>query len=61
GYDESLPSMTSLGVKEIIPYIEGEMPLEDCLEILKRNTRRYAKRQMTWLKRYDNVRWLTPK
>lgn len=61
GYDPSLPSMTSLGVKEIIPYIKGEMDLPDCLEILKRNTRRYAKRQMTWLKRYDNVRWLTPK
>ncbi|MFH1534345.1 MAG: tRNA (adenosine(37)-N6)-dimethylallyltransferase MiaA [Nitrospirota bacterium] len=61
GYDPALPSMTSLGVKEIIPYIKGEMPLPECLEILKRNTRRYAKRQMTWLKRYDNVRWLTPK
>ncbi len=57
-YDEALPSMTSLGVKEIIPYIKGEMGLPECLEILKRNTRRYAKRQMTWLKRYDNVRWL---
>ena len=61
GYDPALPAMTSLGVKEIIPYIKGEMPLLECLEILKRNTRRYAKRQMTWLKRYDNVRWLTPK
>lgn len=58
GYDEALPSMTSLGVKEVIPYIKGEMDLPECLEILKRNTRRYAKRQMTWLKRYDSVRWL---
>jgi tRNA dimethylallyltransferase len=58
GYDELLPSMTSLGVKEIIPYIKGEMTIEECTEILKRNTRRYAKRQMTWLKRYDNVKWL---
>jgi len=58
GFSEDLPSMTSLGVKEIIPYIKGEMELDDCLEILKRNTRRYAKRQMTWLKRYDNVNWL---
>ncbi len=61
GYNPALPAMTSLGVKEIIPYIKGKMPLPECLEILKRNTRRYAKRQMTWLKRYDNVRWLTPK
>lgn len=59
-YDENLPSMSSLGVKEIIPYIKGEKPIEECMEILKRNTRRYAKRQMTWFKRYDNVNWLTP-
>ena len=60
GYDNSLPSMTSLGVKEIIPYIKGEMELEEALEILKRNTRRYAKRQMTWLRRYDNVHVVKP-
>ncbi|MBU1151207.1 tRNA (adenosine(37)-N6)-dimethylallyltransferase MiaA [Patescibacteria group bacterium] len=59
GYDENLPSMTSLGVKEIIPYLRGEMPLENCLETLKQNTRHYAKRQLTWLKRYDNVNWLS--
>jgi len=61
GYDENLPSMTSLGVKEIIPYLKGEMELNHCLEILKRNTRRYAKRQMTWFRRYDTVLWLNPK
>lgn len=55
GYDENLPSMSSLGVKEIIPYIKGKMTLEQCVEILKRNTRRYAKRQMTWLRRYDSL------
>jgi tRNA dimethylallyltransferase len=58
GYDLSLPSMTSLGVKEIIPYIKKKMSLEECLEILKMNTRRYAKRQTTWLKRYKSVKWL---
>ena len=60
GYDLSLPSMSSLGVKEIIPYLRGEMSLEDCLNILKQNTRHYAKRQMTWFRRYDNVLWLSP-
>lgn len=60
GYDLKLPSMSSLGVKEYIPYLKEEMPLEECIRILKRNTRRYAKRQMTWLRRYDNVNWLTP-
>ncbi|MBD3329965.1 tRNA (adenosine(37)-N6)-dimethylallyltransferase MiaA [Candidatus Peregrinibacteria bacterium] len=60
GYDLNLPAMTSLGAKELVPYIKGEMSLEEALEILKRNTRRYAKRQMTWFKRYDNVKWLEP-
>lgn len=60
GYDEKLPSMTSVGVKEIIPYLKGEEALEQSLETLKRNTRRYAKRQMTWFRRYDNVKWITP-
>lgn len=48
GYGENLPSMSSLGVKEIVPYIKGEMSLEECSEILKKNTRNYAKRQLTW-------------
>lgn len=61
GYNEDLPSMSSLGVKEIIPYLRGKMDLEQCVEILKQNTRHYAKRQMTWFRRYDNVSWLTPK
>ena len=60
GYDENLPAMSSLGAKEIIPYIKGEMELEECLEVLRQNTRRYAKRQMTWFRRYDSVRWLSP-
>ncbi len=61
GYDESLPAMSSLGVKEIIPFIKGKSSLGECLEILKQNTRRYAKRQMTWFRRYDNVTWLNEK
>lgn len=60
GYSEPLPAMSSLGVKEIVPYLKGEMPLSDCIEILKRNTRRYAKRQMTWFRRYNGIHWLTP-
>jgi len=61
GYAADLPAMSSLGAKEIVPFIKGEAELEECLEILRRNTRKYAKRQMTWFRRYDNVKWLTPK
>lgn len=60
-YSENFPAMSSLGVKEIIPCIKGKMTLVQCVEILKKNTRRYAKRQMTWFRRYDNVQWLTEK
>ncbi len=60
-FPKNLPAMSSLGVKEIIPYIEGELSLENCVETLKMNTRRYAKRQMTWFGRYKNIHWLTPK
>jgi tRNA dimethylallyltransferase len=56
GHKETLPAMSSLGIKEIIPYIKGKMPLEECVEILKLNTRHYAKRQMTWFRRYANVK-----
>lgn len=61
GYSENLPSMSSLGVKEIIPYIRGEQTLDECTKILKQNTRNYAKRQMTWFCKYDTVHWLNPK
>lgn len=57
-YRTNLPAMSSLGVKEIIPYLKGKQSLENCVEILKMNTRRYAKRQMTWFRRYANVHWL---
>jgi len=61
GYSEALPSMSSLGVKELIPYIKGEKTLEECKELLKKNTRNYAKRQLTWFHRYKNVIWISPK
>lgn len=63
GYKEELPAMTSLGVKEIIPHVKNKkkMPLELTSEILKRNIRHYAKRQLTWFKKYKNIHWLTPK
>ncbi|MCK9186502.1 tRNA (adenosine(37)-N6)-dimethylallyltransferase MiaA [Candidatus Gracilibacteria bacterium] len=58
GYNETLPAISSLGAKEIIPYIRGESTLEECTELLKKNTRNYAKRQMTWFRRYKNIIWL---
>lgn len=58
GYDKDLPSMTSLGYKEIIAYLDGKLTLESASELLKKNTRNYAKRQITWFKRDKNVVWI---
>ncbi len=58
GYSEKLSSMSSLGYPEIISYIKGEISLEEAAEEIKKNTRNYAKRQMTWLRRYHEVHWI---
>ena len=60
GYSRDLPSMTGLGYKEFFPYLDGTATLQECLEQLKQNTRNYAKRQMTWFRRDDEIYWVTP-
>lgn len=56
GYEHS-QSMKAIGYKEIIPYIKGETDLETAVNLLKRNSRRYAKRQYTWFKNKMNIQW----
>lgn len=50
----------AIGYKELIPYFNGEQSLEDCVEILKQQTRRYAKRQLTWFRRDARINWVYP-
>lgn len=57
GYHKNLVSMQGIGYKEIIDYLEGETTLEEAVNILKRNTRRFAKRQFTWFLKDPNVKW----
>ena len=57
GYSRDLIAFKGLGYKEIIGYLEGEYDLDYAKEILKRDTRRYAKRQLTWFKRYEEATW----
>ncbi|WP_010093281.1 tRNA (adenosine(37)-N6)-dimethylallyltransferase MiaA [Ornithinibacillus scapharcae] len=61
GY-ENYQSMKAIGYKELVPYFHGETTLEEAVEILKRNSRRYAKRQYTWFKNKMEVNWykITP-
>ena len=52
-------SMQGLGYKEILDYLNGELSLEEAVYILKRDTRHFAKRQLTWFKREKDVTWVT--
>ena len=58
GYNRELVSMQGLGYKEFVSYLMGECTLEDSIYILKRDTRHFAKRQLTWFRRERDVRWL---
>ena len=48
-------AVMAIGYKELAPFIRGELPLDECVETLKRETRRYAKRQITWFKRDPEI------
>ena len=52
---KDLPPLKTVGYKELFSYFEGKINLEKAISEIKKNTRRYAKRQITWLKRYDNT------
>lgn len=56
GYKDA-PSMKAIGYKEFIPYFENKQSLEETIHLLKRNSRRYAKRQYTWFKNKMDITW----
>lgn len=58
GYNKSLVSMQGIGYKEVIDYLNGETNLSECIEIIKRDTRHFAKRQLTWFKREKVVTYI---
>ena len=51
-------AVQAIGYKELFPFIEEQQPLEDCVQKLKQATRNYAKRQMTWFGRMEQIHWL---
>ena len=57
GYTKDLISMQGIGYKEIIKYLDGEYSYDEAIEIIKRDSRRYAKRQLTWFRRYKDAMW----
>lgn len=57
-YSFDLPSLSGIGYKEVVKYLNGEVTLPEMFIILKRETHRYAKRQMTWFKRDQRIHWI---
>lgn len=57
GFKKDMISMQGIGYKEILKYLDGEYTYEEAIEIIKRDSRRYAKRQITWFKRYETAKW----
>ncbi|MCI1696674.1 tRNA (adenosine(37)-N6)-dimethylallyltransferase MiaA [Aneurinibacillus aneurinilyticus] len=57
GYDASLRSMQALGYKEMIAYINGALAYEEAIELLKKRTRNFAKRQLTWFRAMKDIVW----
>ena len=50
--------MQGIGYKEVIDYLNGETDLDECIDIIKRDTRHFAKRQLTWFKREKEVNYI---
>uniref|UniRef100_A0A831TDF2 tRNA dimethylallyltransferase n=1 Tax=Thermorudis peleae TaxID=1382356 RepID=A0A831TDF2_9BACT len=60
GVPPDAPALTALGYRQIVAYLRGECSLEEAIERIKYDTHRYARHQMTWLRRLPNVHWFDP-
>ena len=60
GYDPGLKAMQAIGYRHMVNFLQGEWPWDEAIALLKRDTRRYAKRQLTWLRAESDVCWLAP-
>ena len=58
GYTEDLPSMQGLGYRQIVEYLKGKCSKEEAVRLIKRDTRRFARRQLNWFRRDDRIIWL---
>jgi tRNA dimethylallyltransferase len=58
GFSPSLNSLQTIGYKELIDYINGKIGLQDAINLIKCNTKNYARRQLTWFRKIKNVQWM---
>ncbi|MBQ8060720.1 MAG: tRNA (adenosine(37)-N6)-dimethylallyltransferase MiaA [Bacteroidales bacterium] len=56
----SCQALQTVGYKEIFEYLDGTIPLEEAVRLIQRNTRHYAKKQLTWWRRDQTIRWVSP-
>lgn len=56
-YGKDAPGLQSIGYTEMISYLTGQISKEEALRLIQRNSRRYAKRQLTWFRRYEDITW----
>ena len=57
---KELNALNTVGYKELFDYLDGRWPLEEAVERIKGNTRRYARKQLTWYKKDEHIRWFHP-
>jgi tRNA dimethylallyltransferase len=57
GFTSADIAMKGIGYKELLDFLEGDYELPVAIDLIKKNTRHYAKRQMTWFKRYPEMQW----
>lgn len=60
GVDETSPPFRALGYKHVLSYLKKELSLEETIDLTKRDTRHYAKRQMTWFRKMGGIYWFSP-
>ena len=58
GYDRTLPAMQSIGYQQLFRHFDGEITLEEATRLIQRDTRRFARRQLTWFRRDTRIRWI---
>jgi tRNA dimethylallyltransferase len=58
GYGPESPGLSSIGYREVVDYLSGRLDLAQTVSLIKRNTRRYAKRQMTWFRKMEHIQWV---
>ena len=60
GFDETTRALKTIGYREAFRHLRGEIDYKEMVRLVKRNTRRYAKRQLSWFRRFDSYEWMHP-